>query len=382
MTTSLQRYADVYRKTGPWCTVYTDGSQLTARTLHPEEHRPRWMRETLSSEGAPPEDLDAVEEALLVPHEGIPDPVSQFILVRQGQIEVNEFLPGNGVTSEERTYAVIPVLGPLVRHKQEEFAYVVAEAGRDGGDIHLHFASRTKEAAVKEIEGDTDEIRKTHGGGWSDLKQQHRTENVWKKNAAEIAAAIDAVVRDNRAELLVVAGDVRARSLVEEQLAEQSRSILHMVETHTRAPGADKSALEEAVEELVADVVKQHQEEVLERLRMRQGEGSPLLATGLAEVVAGLEAAAVECLLVDDPGGWEDKQLLVLDGEPWVAVSEDQALGAEVLGQAPVEAALLRAAAMTDADVWFLPKDSMRGDEGIAALLRYPLPPGIVPETE
>jgi hypothetical protein len=37
---------------------------------------------------------------------------------------------------------------------------------------------------------------------------------------------------------------------------------------------------------------------------------------------------------------------------------------------------------MTDADVWFLPKESMPGDEGIAALLRYPLPPGIVPETE
>jgi hypothetical protein len=382
MTTSLQQYADLYRKTGPWCTVYTDGSQLTPRTAHPEELRPRWIRETLASAGAPTEDLDAVEEALLATHEGIPDPVSQFILVRQGQIEVNEFLPGNRVTSEERTYGVIPVLGPLVRHKPEEFAYVVAEVGRDGGDVRLHFASRPRAADVLEIAGDTDDIQKTHGGGWSDLKLQHHTENTWKKNAAEIAGVIDEVVRDNRAQLLIVAGDVRARTLLEEQLSEQSRSLLHMVDVHTRARGADTTALDEAVEELVDQVVKQHQEEALERLRMRQGQGSPLLATGLAAVVAGLEAAAVECLLGDGDGDWGDKQLLALDGEPWVAVSEDQATGAEVLGKAPAEAALLRAAAMTDADVWFLPKESMPGDEGIAALLRYPLPPGIVPETE
>jgi hypothetical protein len=382
MTTSLQQYADLYRKPGPWSTVYTEGSQFTPRTLHPEELRPRWVRETLASEGAPPADLDAVEEALLVPHEGIPDPVSQFVLVRDGQIEVNEFLPGNRVTSEERTFGVIPVLGPLVRHKPEEFAYVVAEVGRDGGDVRLYFASRPRAADVKEVEGDTEDIQKTHGGGWSDLKLQHHTENTWKKNAAEIAGVIDKVVRDNRAQLLVVAGDVRARTLLGEQLSEQSRGIVHMVDVHTRAAGAEKSALDEAVEELVDEVVKQHQEEALERLRIRQGQGSPLLATGLAEVVAGLEAAAVECLLVDGDSDWGDKQLLTLDGEPWVAVSEDQATGAGVLGKAPAEAALLRAAAMTDADVWFLPKESMPGDEGIAALLRYPLPSGIVPETE
>jgi hypothetical protein len=380
MTTSLHQYAGLYRKTGPWCTVYTDGSQLTPRTAHPEELRPRWVRETLASAGAPTEDLDAVEEALLANHEGIPDPVSQFILVRQGRVEVNEFLPGNKVTSEERTFGVIPFLGPLVRHKPEEFAYVVAEVGRDGGDVRLHFASRPHPADVLEIEGDTDDIQKTHGGGWSELKLQHHTENTWKKNAAEIAGVIDEVVRDNRAQLLIVAGDVRARTLLEEQLSEQSRGLLHMVDVHARAPGADTTALDEAVEELVDQVVKQHQEEALERLRMRQGQGSPLLATGLAAVVAGLEAAAVECLLVG--GGWGNKQLLALDGEPWVAVSEDQATGAAVLGKAPAEAVLLRAAAMIDADVWFLPKESMPGDQGIAALLRYPLPPGIVPETE
>ncbi|HET6242539.1 MAG TPA: hypothetical protein VFD99_11195, partial [Arthrobacter sp.] len=211
---------------------------------------------------------------------------------------------------------------------------------------------------------------------------QHRAENVWRQNASEIAGAIDDVVRDTRAQLLIVAGDVRARMLVEEQLSEQSRGILHLVDTNTRAAGADKTALSEAVEELVAEVVKQHQEEALERLRMRQGQGSPLLATGLAGVVAGLQGAAVECLLVDGDGDWGDKQLLTLEGEPWVAVSEDQAMGAQVLGKAPAEAALLRAAARTDAEVWFLPKESMPGDEGISALLRYALPPGIVPETQ
>ena len=382
MTTSLQQYAELYRKPGPWCTVYTDGSQLTPRGVHPEEHRPRWVRDTLASAGAPTADLDAVEEALLASHEGIPDPVSQFILVRDGQIEVNEFLPGNLVTAEERTYAVIPVLGPLVRHKPEEFAYVVVEVSRDGGEIHLHFASRPREADETEIAGDTDGIRKTHGGGWYHLKLQHRAENVWRQNASEIAGAIDDVVRDTRAQLLIVAGDVRARTLVEEQLSEQSRGILHLVDTNTRAAGADKTALSEAVEELVAEVVKQHQEEALERLRMRQGQGSPLLATGLAGVVAGLQGAAVECLLVDGDGDWGDKQLLTLEGEPWVAVSEDQVMGAQVLGKAPAEAALLRAAARTDAEVWFLPKESMPGDEGISALLRYALPPGIVPETQ
>ena len=47
--------------------------------------------------------------------------------------------------------------------------------------------------------------------------------------------------------LLVVAGDVRGRTLLEEQPSEQSRSLLHMVDVHTQAPGVDTTILDQTV---------------------------------------------------------------------------------------------------------------------------------------
>ncbi|NKX51806.1 hypothetical protein HER39_14775, partial [Arthrobacter deserti] len=88
-----KEYAELFKKEGPWVTVYVDASTGTVDTLRAADVLPDRVREPLDQQGASDADLAAVEQAL-APAPGLPAPVSRFVLVRGGNIEVNEVLPG------------------------------------------------------------------------------------------------------------------------------------------------------------------------------------------------------------------------------------------------------------------------------------------------
>ena len=71
------------------------------------------------------------------------------------------------------------------------FAMIVAEAGRDGGEVTLHRLSRSQPVARVRVEGDTEFLTKV--GSEDDFlangRYQHHTEEVWKRNEGQIAAA-------------------------------------------------------------------------------------------------------------------------------------------------------------------------------------------------
>lgn len=93
MTTSLQKYADLYRRPGPWCTAYVPAGTGTVDTLEAGDVRPGNAQAQLEAQGATPADIEAMEQALQ-PATGVPSPVSRFVLVNGGKPEVNEILPG------------------------------------------------------------------------------------------------------------------------------------------------------------------------------------------------------------------------------------------------------------------------------------------------
>ncbi len=381
MTHELKDHANLYKLTGPWTTIYVDGSAGTGESFASDEILPRNVADAMERQGASKEDIKAAMAALSKTARGLPDPISRFILVRGGEAVVDDFLPGTLVTGGPViVVGPVPDLSPLVRHCPEGFAYVVAEVGRDGGEVYLRHADRTWGAPdrgepVAQIEGDTEHMRKVHGGGWAHGRYQHHAEKVWKSNAAEVAAEIDRVVAATQPKLVIVSGDIRARQLVADQVSEGTRGLLVVVDSHTRTGGSDSEAFSMQVDQLVTRVMADHQHSLLERLAEQEGQGTRTSAAGIGAVVAALQQAQVETLLLESTA-WDDQTLLALDAAPWVATAEETTAGAEILGKVPALAAILRAAVLTDAESVIYPPGAL-DPKPIAALLRWPTGPAV-----
>lgn len=373
MTSRFHRYAELFKSDGPWCTVYTDISTGTVDSLHAIDVLPENICRELEQQGASKADLAAVEAAVR-PAGGVPDPVCRYLLVRNGAVEIDEVLPGplagRGVVQVEH----VPDLTPLFRHRPDDFPYVVAEVGRDGGEIRLQYASRVHPGDEHQVEGETEHLNKVPGGGWSHARWQRHTEDVWRRNTEQVADQIDKVVAESGAQLVVLAGDMRARALVEEQLAKATRALLSVVDANTRAEGSKSAGLDHQVEERVAEVVARRQQELLERLTEQQHRPEPTAVSGIEPVVSALQQARAETLLIDDTHLKEEQELLALDAEPWIAVEEAQAVGAGVLGRVSADAALVRAAVLTDSRPVFVPPGALPDGTDVAALLRWSTP--------
>ncbi|NKX54126.1 baeRF2 domain-containing protein [Arthrobacter mobilis] len=367
-------YAELFRKEGPWATVYVDASTGTVDTLRAGDVLPAKVRDSLDKQGASEADLRAVEEALS-PATGLPSPVARFVLVRDGTVELNEVLPGPMVGPPVVEVGLIPNLLPLLQQRGDDFPYVVAEVGRDGGEIRLQYARQDGVVEERAVEGETENLKKVPTGGWSQGRFQHHTEEIWRRNADEIAAEIDRVVRTSRAQLLIIAGDIRARELVTDQLSEASRAIEVTIDSHTRTGGADRESLRTEISRHVAGVWARQQQAILERLSEQQGQPHAEAASGLGEVVRALQQAQVDTLILQQQA-LADHKVLALTQEPWIATAGEDGNGL-VLGKLDAPAALVRAAVLTDARVVLVPEGALPGGKAVAALLRWPIGPDV-----
>ena len=361
--------ADLYRRPGSVSSAYVDVTQDAQNPRRTSSLRQRTLREALTAAGAPEIDTSTIIELIEEPP-GRGGPMGRLMVVRQGVVEVNEVLSGEPLGELLVSYGPVPGLVPLLIHRPRDLSYVVAEAGRDGGEVTLHRLSRSQPVARVRVEGDTEFLTKV--GSEDDFlangRYQHHTEEVWKRYEGQIAAAIDEVVRDSKAELLVLTGDVRARQLLVDQLAPASREVLHVVPTNTRPAGASQEELEADLNRHVAAILAQDEHDALERLGA--GLGSGLSEIDFAAVVRALQQSQVDVLLLA-PDRMTEETLIALDREPWLAATSDDALGAGELGSVAAADALIRAAILTDARVMVVSPGELPAETSAAALLRW-----------
>lgn len=379
MSNRLSEFAELYRLSGPWCVAYVDASTGTVDSLEAGDVQPENVRNALAGQGASKEDLEAIEQAIR-PATGEPSPVSRFVLVRQGSAVINELLPGPLVVPERISKDVVPDLLPLIKHRPDEYAYVVAEVSRDEGEIQLRRAGRQGADSSDHVQGSGENLTKVPGGGWAQGRFQHRTEEIWKRNADQVVQEIDKAVADSQARLVVLAGDIRARQLVAEQLSPAGKAALSVVDSHTLAAGSDREKFEAEIDALVARQWADDRQQLMDRLAVQEGQANPESATGTGAVVSALQQAQVDVLILDDQA-LSEHTLLALDAEPWIANSEEESLGAGILGRVPAPAALLRVAALTDARIQLAPRAALPNGEDIAALLRWPTGPDVPAES-
>ena len=265
--------------------------------------------------------------------------------------------------------AALPHVLPLVVLRGERVAWLRVVVDRTGAD--LLGATEGGVPRTAQVTGTWEyPIRKVKPGGWSQPRYQRSAENSWEHNAQEVADAVADLATTVEPEVLVIAGDVRARTLLIEHLPERwRRRVLHS-EVGSRAPGADPEPLDAVTAAAVADLAARHRAETVDRFRAERGRDAAA-GTGLGAAVAALQRGQVDTLLafgepVDDPVwvGPEPTQLAM-------TADEVRAMGVAKPERVRADAALLRAATATEADLVLVSPGEVDLDAGVGALLRY-----------
>ena len=370
----LDTLTELVTTPGPYATAYLDATR--SKELGPQEVAARWraLRDSLAEQGADVAALDAMD-AVAGRHTDVPGPHGQVIVAGGGRLRLDTVLPAPPRRAIAR-WAALPHLMPMVAQLGPVVPYVLAVVDRTGADVSVHGPRGTESETVQ---GDDTEVHKVKVGGWAQDRYQNRSENLWEANARQVAEVVDSGVKRVAAQVVVVTGDVRARTALVDSLGEHARSLVVQLEGGTRHEGGDEEKLRAEVEEAVARVAADQDQAVLDRFgeargRAASGVGDVLAVAGLSDTVGALRAAAVETLLiVDDPSsnamGW-------IGPEPvHIALTAEELteLGVRDPVQDRLDAALVRAAAGTDAAIVTLVPGQLELTHGLGATLRYPL---------
>jgi hypothetical protein len=251
---------------------------------------------------------------------------------------------------------------PLVAQRGAEIPYVRVLADRTGGDLEALGAGAAPRRRT--VSGSTTwPVHKAGAGGWSHRRYHEAVEEAWKRNAGDVAAAATDLAETVGAELIVIGGDVRAVGLVTERLPARWQRRVVVAEG-----GSSDDVLDDTTFIAVADEADRRDQEVMDRYRAQD---TPV--RGLAAVVAALQRAQVDTvLIVDDPSS-TDTLWIGPDDATSIALDERQLrqTGVNAPERVRADAALLRAIVGTDASLVLVGPDEVPLEHGIGALLRY-----------
>jgi Bacterial archaeo-eukaryotic release factor family 2 len=160
-------------------------------------------------------------------------------------------------------------------------AYVAVAIDRAAAEItSVHGAGGASHTVT--VVGPDDEIERNAPGGWSQPRYQRRAEDSWRHNAGAVLDAALQAARQVDTRMVLVAGDVRAVQLLQEQLGRHQHepTIRHL--PCGRSPDGSADARHSAIAAVIAEEVEKQNTRLLKRLRDEAG------PVGLAAVRAAL----------------------------------------------------------------------------------------------
>jgi hypothetical protein len=355
----LDQLAELYHQSGPFATAYVEVSRDAESGNQVAELAAREAADALLALGAPADVAASIRDGLSrSTHQ--PAPVSRCLVVSASGVLLDR-LTRSHRPQPLTAWAPLPDLAPWLADLQQSRPFVLALVDREGGDVTSYSADGmgvTDESSVGEA---SPYVHKVRSGGWSQLRYQHTSENVWRANAGEVAQEIERQVRTGP-DLVVMAGDVKARSAVREQLPESLSAELVELDHGGRAVDGGDDALAAEVQSVIRDRVVATTLSVVHELRDRMGQGRAV-AVGVRDVTDAFVRGQVDTLLLD-PDAAREFQIRAADHPGLV-------LGASI-GDEPVRAdlAVVAAACLTDAEV-VISRASTLGGAPVAALLRW-----------
>jgi hypothetical protein len=352
--------APLYDTSGPCATV------VLASGKHEEsagrELEVSWghLREELAGGGTEPETLAALDAEVTAviggtaPEGLVLAAADGFLLLRHDLADPpqrNAVSPGP-----------LPHVTELVRQAGRRRTHLVVTADRLGATVH-GYGPLGEDLVSRGLSGGDLHIAKVKVGGWRHAHYQRRAENLWDSNAAQVAQDVERLAAALRPEVILLAGDVRARGLLVEHLSGPVASLVDPVEH----PGGDEPTAE-VVDQLVRAAAHRHAVEVLARLREELGRGGAA-AAGLAATCAALRRGQVDTLILDETLLAAAPLLCVGRDLTQVAVDPADITDGESR-QAAADDALIRAAAGQGAQL-LAPGEPTELADGCAVLLRY-----------
>ncbi|TFV89529.1 Vms1/Ankzf1 family peptidyl-tRNA hydrolase [Blastococcus sp. CT_GayMR16] len=359
----------VFAASGPFATVCADVTHTTATADAELDLRVRAITARLTEQGAPEPVVEAVRSRLLEGNEGGEAGTLKgraLVVAADATVVLDQALV-DAPTREVADWSAHPDLLPVLRQLPGRVPHIVVLTDRTGADIT--FMGGPGQAHEEEtVNGDTFQIHKFPGGGWSQHRYQHNVENNWIANADDVAARIASMARRLSPVFVLVAGDVRARQILTDRASGEWADLIVSMDEGGRAAGADREPVDRRMNELVAEHEARESAQVLEQLDAAGAHG--LAVRGSGPVVEALRKGQVETLVLSD----EPADATLLVGRTPIELGADQrdmdALGThgEVV---PADRALLAAAAATDAGVVVAPASALPADVPVAAVLRY-----------
>jgi hypothetical protein len=328
----------------------------------------RWQsaRERLAADGADDATLAAVQQAVA---QDTDTGGGQAVFASAGIVRLSSPLwdPPPG---ELASYTPLPNIAPWLAQWTIELPHVRIAATRTEGQVVAVTEGATAEADVK---GESWPVHKPHAGGWSMARFQRSAEETWTETAKRIVQAAEAAANQVSARFVVVGGDIRERTLVLDRLPVALRGVAVIVDEEVAADAAPFTEAARAESARQADTESRARLDEF-RARMNIADLRERQATeGLHDTLIALrDGLASDVLLAVDT--LSAATAWVGPGMTDAATEMDQLLERGV--SRPVEdradAAIVRAAAGTEAQLHFLPEDADQPADGVAALLRAP----------
>lgn len=357
----VQFLRPLYTEQGGWVSVYLDTSREPENPS--EAVSLRWLnaRRQLEAAGAAEAALNAVGRAITAPGTS----PGQAVFARDERLGLSAAL--TAVPADEPVrLAPLPHVVPLLAQHANMAAHVLVVATREGGEITEVPAGVPAATSLQEVNGPGWPVHKTSVGGWSQERFQRSVEHAWDENARELAGQVTLAAARVSASVLIVAGDVRARSLLLNHLATALRDEAVVVDKQVAADSPELAAA--ADEALRAQAARQAGQRLDEfRGLLPHGGG----VEGLAATVAALRDGLVSDLLMTEDAGSGTTMWIGPGAEMALSEAEVRERGVDRPGQDRADAAIARAVAETDAELWFLPSGGNgQPRDGICAILR------------
>ncbi|MEV4460879.1 Vms1/Ankzf1 family peptidyl-tRNA hydrolase [Microbispora sp. NPDC049633] len=347
----------LYERSGPYASVYVDTDRSSEGAANVVQRRWAQLRDRLAEEGAPASALEPIGELMLDPVWAAP---GRAVFAGEGEVVLTEALAHRPRRQTAR-WSPLPHVVPLLAQRGEHVPHIEVLADRAGGEVVVVADGRRRELTVEVAEGP---LQKTGAGGWSQGNFEREVEETWRRNAVAVAEVVEKEAHGIGAEVVVLAGDPKARSLVTDYLAKDVVRRLTVAEHGSRAPGADLDHFRREVESACRAWTDRRYEELLNTYAAGNA------VTGLTETARALRDRRVGAVLMhDDPSStatmWIGPEPTQLSTDP----TELTAWGVERPVRERADAALARAVAATDAELWFVPR--IESPDGIGALLRF-----------
>jgi hypothetical protein len=329
----------LYDRRGPYASVYMGALTVPERKAHWRSVRDRLDHQVDDAT------IEALEEEALQAAAG------RALFATDGTEVRAESLARP--PDELATCSPLPHVTPMLMRRGENVPHIRVIVDHAGAEVTVYGGGAPRRTTV---EAESWPLQKTSQGGWSQRRYEQAVEDTWEKNAVAVAHEIDEQVRRIGAELVLVAGQPKSRSYLLRHLGTQSADRVTIVEHGSRD---DHGQFEKDVERALDEWLARRCAELLER---HQESAAP---AGPARVAQALREGRVHAVLMP---GELPAPVWVGDGGTQVGTDPNELRhwGVAEPVRERADSALVRAAAMTDAEVWFT--DDVKD---VAAVLRY-----------